>query len=130
MDAVHLLHTRYSASNRGGPTPSPEMARNPLESAAHVPGHGRLLPWRLLVVEGDARTRLSDVTAEALARRMPLANEQSLARKREKALRAPLTPDDPIVGFIHVGTDVGTPKPRPRPSPDQSVSHWTGAVPT
>ncbi|HZN22802.1 MAG TPA: nitroreductase family protein, partial [Burkholderiales bacterium] len=61
-----------------------------LESAARVPDHGRLLPWRVILVEGDARLRLGEVLAEALSRRNPLANEQALARQREKALRAPL----------------------------------------
>ena len=90
MDAIELLHTRYSASKLGEPAPSPEAVHALLESAAHVPDHGRLLPWRLLVVEGEARARLGDVMAEALSRRNPVANEQSLTREREKALRAPL----------------------------------------
>jgi len=90
MDAIKLLHTRHSASKPGDPAPSPESVRALLESAAHVPDHGRLLPWRVIVVAGEARARLGDVMAEALSRRNPLANEQSLAREREKALRAPL----------------------------------------
>src|SRR5258706_16178764 len=49
MDAITLLHTRYSASKLGDPAPSPESVRALLESAAHVPDHGRLLPWRVIV---------------------------------------------------------------------------------
>ena len=41
-----------------------------------------------------------------------------------------VAPDDLIVGFIHVGTDVGAPKTRPPRSPEEFVRHWTGAVPT
>jgi nitroreductase len=52
--------------------------------------HGRLLPWRLIVVEGDARARLRDVMAAALSRRNPLTSESSLARERENTLRAPV----------------------------------------
>ena len=90
MDAIELLHTRYSASKLADPAPSPESVRVLLESAAHVPDHGRLLPWRVIVVAGEARSRLGDVMAEALSRRNPLADEKSLALEREKALRAPL----------------------------------------
>lgn len=90
MDAMQLLHTRYSALRLGEPAPSAEAVRAMLESAAHVPDHGRLNPWRLIVIEGDARLRLGEVLADSLLRRNPLANEQSLARERQKTLRAPL----------------------------------------
>jgi nitroreductase len=90
MDAMQLLHTRYSALRLGEPAPSPEAVRAMLESAARVPDHGRLLPWRLILVEGDARLSFGDVLAESLSRRNPLANEQALARERQKAVRAPL----------------------------------------
>src|SRR6476469_3301662 len=90
MDAMQLLHTRYSALRLGEPAPSVEAVRAMLESAAHVPDHGRLNPWRLIVIEGDARLRLGEVLAASLLRRNPLANEQSLVRGRQKTLRAPL----------------------------------------
>jgi nitroreductase len=90
MDAMPLLHTRYSALKLGEPAPSAQAVRAMLESAARVPDHGRLLPWRLILIERDARLSLGDVLAESLSRRNPLANEQALARERQKALRAPL----------------------------------------
>ncbi|MDB5922966.1 MAG: nitroreductase [Betaproteobacteria bacterium] len=90
MDAMQLLHTRYSALKLGEPAPSAQALRAILESAAHVPDHGRLQPWRLILIVKDARLSLGDVLAEGLSRRNPLANEQTLARERQKALRAPL----------------------------------------
>ena len=90
MDAMQLLHTRYSALKLGEPAPSAEAVLAMLESAAHVPDHGRLQPWRLIVIEGDARVSLGEVMAESLLRRNPLANEQTLARERQKPMRAPL----------------------------------------
>jgi hypothetical protein len=50
MDATKLLHRPYSASTLGEPAPSPGAVRALLESAAHVPDHGQLLSWRLVVV--------------------------------------------------------------------------------
>ena len=90
MDAIHLLHTRYSALKLGEPAPSAEAVHAMLESVAHVPDHGRLQPWRVILIEGNARLRLGEVLAESLLRRNPLANEQTLARERQKPLRAPL----------------------------------------
>jgi len=90
MDALELLRTRYSALKLGEPPPSAQAVHAMLESAARAPDHGRLQPWRLILIEGDARPGFGEVLAEALSRRNPLANEQALAREREKALRAPL----------------------------------------
>jgi nitroreductase len=90
MEAMELLHTRYSALRLGEPAPSPQALSAMLESAARVPDHDRLKPWRLILVDGDARVRLGETLAEALARRNPQANPAALAREKEKALRAPL----------------------------------------
>ncbi len=38
MDAMQLLHTRYSALKLGEPAPSAQAVRAMLESAARVPG--------------------------------------------------------------------------------------------
>jgi len=89
MDAMELLLTRYSAAKLGMPPPSETAVQAILEAAARAPDHGRLQPWRLIVIEGDARRSLGEIFAESLARRDPEAGDQVLAREREKALRAP-----------------------------------------
>ena len=84
MDAMHLLHTRYSALKLDEPAPSPEAVRAMLESAARVPDHGRLLPWRIILVEGDARLRLGEVLAEGTPdeiRADPRVREAYLGRR-------------------------------------------------
>src|SRR5262249_57184582 len=70
--------------------PSKEAIEAMLEAAAHAPDHGRLQPWRLILIEGDARRTLGEILAESFARRDPAAGDQILARERGKALRAPL----------------------------------------
>src|SRR5215475_4413623 len=90
MEAMELLLTRYSAAKLGTPPPSKEAVEAMLEAAARAPDHGRLQPWRLILIEGDARRSLGKILAESLARRNPAASDQDLAREREKALRAPL----------------------------------------
>ena len=90
MEAIELLRSRHSASKLGAPAPSAEAVEAMLEAAARAPDHGRLQPWRLILIEGDARRSFGEILAESLARRNPLAGEPVLAREREKALRAPL----------------------------------------
>src|SRR5215471_11211520 len=90
MDALEVLCTRYSAAVLGEPSPSPAAVDSMLAAAARAPDHGRLRPWRLILIEGEARRALGQLLAESLARRNPLAGEPVLTREREKALRAPL----------------------------------------
>ena len=90
MEAMELLLTRYSAAKLGPPSPSRAAVEAMLEAAARAPDHGRLQPWRLIVIEGDARQSFGEILAESLARRDPNAGEQALTRERQKALRAPL----------------------------------------
>ncbi len=90
MEAMELLRTRYSASKLGASPPSKEAVEAMLEAAAHAPDHGRLQPWRLILIEGDARRAFGEILAESLARRNPVVGDEAMAREREKALRAPL----------------------------------------
>ena len=90
MEAIELLRSRHSASNLDAPAPSAEAVEAMLEAAARAPDHGRLQPWRLILIEGDARRSFGEILAKSLARRNPLAGEPVLARERAKALRAPL----------------------------------------
>src|SRR5215510_4865024 len=185
MEAMELLLTRYSAAKLGTPPPSKKAVEAMLEAAARAPDHGRLQPWRLILIEGDARRSLGEIFAESLVRRNPAAGDQVLAREREKALRAPLiivvatrydrsaripvveqiiaagcaahglmlaafaqglgafwrtgeaaydeavkaalgiSSDDLIIGFIYVGTDMGSASSRPR-SVQEAAQRWTG----
>ena len=59
-------------------------------SAVRAPDHGRLRPWRFVLVRGDARARLGEALAAHLKRTHPQMGEESLQRERQKAFRAPL----------------------------------------
>ena len=54
-----------------------------------APDHGRLRPWRFVVLEGDARRRLGDAMAAMLLAKMPEATQDQLDKERNKPLRAP-----------------------------------------
>lgn len=90
LDAIEALTTRASPPGLTAPGPDESALREMLRAAARAPDHGRLRPWRFIVVEGAAREALGEVLAEALHAREPGVAEAALAKERAKPLRAPL----------------------------------------
>jgi nitroreductase len=90
MDALELLLSRESALRLEPPGPTSEELDVILGSAVRAPDHGRLRPWRFVIVPEGRRERLGEVMAEAMRRREPDAPAEALQRERDKAMRAPL----------------------------------------
>ena len=92
MDTLEALTSRHSIAPAflGDPAPDDAALARILEAGAAAPDHGRLRPWRFVVVRGDARTRLGEVFADALALREPDAAPAALEQERQRPLRAPL----------------------------------------
>lgn len=65
-DAVDFLNTRRSRPPKtlALPVPDRDTLRPLLEAALRVPDHGKLEPWRLIVLEREACVRLGGLTAE------------------------------------------------------------------
>ena len=61
-----------------------------LQAAVRAPDHGRLRPWRFMLIEGDQRRKFGEMLAASALRRVPGLSEGDLQRERDKALRAPL----------------------------------------
>ena len=55
------------ARNMSGPGPDRAMLETLLSIAMRVPDHGKLTPWRLVVVQDDDRIELGDIAARELA---------------------------------------------------------------
>jgi nitroreductase len=102
MQAIEALLTRRSATALTEPGPDEAALQLIFESAVHAPDHGRLRPWRFIVVRGAARGRFGELLAAHLKRGHPDLAEETLARERGKAFRAPLI----IVVAAHTRTDV------------------------
>ena len=81
-DLLAALEGRRSVSAAGLAAPGPdadETARL-LAIAARVPDHAMLVPWRFIVIEGEARTELGALLADAYR----AGNPQMTPEKREK----------------------------------------------
>jgi nitroreductase len=91
-ETLNLLRTRRSVAPHllGEPGPTAAELNDLLTIAARVPDHGRLTPWRFIVLEGEARHRIGEVIAAAYRADQPSADEARVAAERERLARAPL----------------------------------------
>jgi len=91
-DTIDFLTTRRSTVARmiDGPGPGDEDLKRIMEAGMRVPDHGRLTPWRFIVIRGDAREKLGDVIAEAYKKNNPDAIEEQVEIEQERLTRAPV----------------------------------------
>src|SRR5215470_9684245 len=90
MQAIDALLGRHSARALTEPGPDAAALELIFASAVRAPDHGRLRPWRFVLVAGAARARLGELLAEHLARTQAQPSAEALERERQKAYRAPL----------------------------------------
>jgi nitroreductase len=90
MDAMELLIGRESAVKLSSPGPDQEALDKMFQSALRAPDHGRLRPWRFVVVPENKRERFGELMADCLRRMDPAASADALQRERDKAMRAPV----------------------------------------
>jgi nitroreductase len=94
------------------PGPTQAELEEILTIGIRVPDHGKFEPWRLIVIEGDARVRAGEKLAEIMKRRRPELDEAGLDIERRQFLPAPVT-----VGVLL------SPKPNPKaPEMEQLLS--------
>ena len=73
------------------PGPTPDELAQILTIGTRVPDHGKITPWRLVVIEGAARLEAGEKLAEIAARNNPGLDEASLDIERGRFLPAPVT---------------------------------------
>ena len=91
-DALDLLLTRRSVkpADLTGPAPSAAQIDTLLTVASRVPDHGKLVPWRFIVFEGDGRFVAGDAIAAAFRADHPQAALDQITFERQGLARAPL----------------------------------------
>jgi nitroreductase len=90
MDALELMLSRESALKLEAPGPSAEELNQMFASAVRAPDHGRLRPWRFVLINEGQREAFGALMADSLHRRNPSASEGELQRERDKAFRSPV----------------------------------------
>ncbi|GLQ88843.1 nitroreductase family protein [Dyella flagellata] len=108
LDALSLLQQRHSAPSRqlGEPAPDAATLRTVLEAAIRVPDHGKLVPFRLIALRGDAKLKFGALLAERAIRRDPDLPESKREKERLRYTFAPLV----MVVIARIDHDNGIPE--------------------
>jgi nitroreductase len=87
----HLLRRRsVSANSLAEPGPSEEELKLILTAAARVPDHKKLVPWRFILFQGEARARFGKVLAEVCRAEEKEPSKFRLETETGRFLRAAL----------------------------------------
>lgn len=85
------------------PGPNPDELEQILTIGTRVPDHGKITPWRLVIIAGDDRAKAGAALADIAAGNMSGLDEASIEIERRRFLPAPLT-----IGVI------SSPQPHPK----------------
>ncbi len=110
--ALTLIHTRQHVSPKRivDPGPDREQVEKILAAAGAAPDHGRLTPWRLVIIPPERRHLLGEAFAEALVERDEQATEIQKQEARAKAHRGPFL----ILVVARLGMALGPVHPQER----------------
>lgn len=89
---LSLLLQRHSTPSRqlGEPAPDETTLRELLEAAIRVPDHGKLVPFRLIRLQGEAKQRFAEELAALAERNRPEMSEKKRDKERNRYSYAPL----------------------------------------
>ncbi len=91
-ETLTLLKTRRSTGARllGEPGPDRSQIEDMLTIASRVPDHGKLAPWRFVVIAGEARAQLGEQIAQIWRMDHPQADAEQIDKARGLLQRAPV----------------------------------------
>ncbi|OOF70236.1 NAD(P)H nitroreductase [Rodentibacter caecimuris] len=93
MDALQLLTTRRSNKKLTSPAPNPQQLEHIFQAALHTPDHGKLQPYRFIVIEKEGLHRFADLLKQAVGELN--LGEERLKKAEGLANRAPM-----IIGVV------------------------------
>ena len=90
MTAIDTLLTRASVSELADPAPAGEDLDRILQAGLRAPDHGKLRPWRFVLIRGEARPAWAETIVAALLAREPDAPQAAIDKQRNRVMNAPL----------------------------------------
>lgn len=93
MEILTLLHHRRSSKKFGSRAPDAQQLENILKAALRAPDHGRLKPYRFVIIDQAAQTRFKQHLLAAAAELN--LNEEAFKKAENLSQRAPL-----VIGVV------------------------------
>ena len=90
MSTINDLLSRASNGELTEPAPSGAELEQILQAGLRAPDHGKLRPWRFVLIRGEARAAWADTIVAALRARDPDAPEAAAEKQRRRIMGAPL----------------------------------------
>jgi nitroreductase len=104
--ALSLLQQRHSVPSRqlGEPAPDEATLQALLEAAIRVPDHGKLVPFRLIRMQGEAKRHFGERLAAIAIRNNPELSDAKQEKERLRYTFAPLVMV--VVACLHADSKV------------------------
>ncbi len=105
-EALWVIQNRVSITKLVEPAPNSMELIEVFKAAARAPDHGKLQPWRFMVIEGEGLALLSRVYLAALNKSNPDTSPSVVEKTRNMPFRAPMI----IVAIAKCQDNVKVPK--------------------
>jgi nitroreductase len=104
--ALSLLQQRHSVPSRqlGEPAPDEASLHALLEAAIRVPDHGKLVPFRLIRLQGEAKLAFGERLASIATRNHPDMSDAKLEKEHGRYTFAPLVLA--VIACLHADSKV------------------------
>lgn len=92
MTNTIALNSRISSPSKhlGGPGPNSAQLHEILQSALHCPDHGRLRPWRFVIIRAEQGKKLGDLLLARVLQKLPEASSVRLEKEQTRFSFAPV----------------------------------------
>ncbi|AMN47029.1 hypothetical protein ACG33_07950 [Steroidobacter denitrificans] len=90
MDLPTAIESRTSAFKLKAPAPTRAQVEQIIRAGIRAPDHGRLRPWRFVVLEEQGRAKFGDAVVQLLREKNPDIAPERLETERTRLLHTPL----------------------------------------
>ncbi|GBR04969.1 nitroreductase [Gluconacetobacter liquefaciens] len=91
MAVLDSLLSRFSTDALSDPAPEGSVLEDILSTAMRAPDHGRLRPWRYVLIRGEARPKLAELVVAGMLARDPDVPAAKIEKRRKRFSTMPLT---------------------------------------
>ncbi|WP_438382312.1 nitroreductase [Asaia sp. BMEF1] len=89
--ALDVLLSRASTDHLSAPAPDKAQIARILSAGLRAPDHGKIRPWRYIVIKGKHRAEFAEQVVKAMISADPEVPEKKIAKRRQRFSEMPMT---------------------------------------